>query len=134
MKRPEDTLKALVDAWIHKADQDILAVERLREYENVLGGVIAFHAQQAVEKYMKAVLTKHQIAFPKTHDLGVLLTILVRVEPSLSDELADATVLTDYGVEIRYPGDLPDLTHAEVREAVDVALHASDILKTLLQS
>ena len=132
MKPPDEALQGLVDAWLKKADQDLLAVERLLEFELVLGGVIAFHAQQAVEKAMKAILTRHQIAFPRTHDLGVLLTLLAHLHPGLNEDLRDVTVLTDYGVEVRYPGDSQDLTREEVLEAAALARHAREVLVRLL--
>ena len=132
MKRPDDALQILVDGWLHKADQDLLAAERLQKHEAVLGGIVAFHAQQAAEKYMKAVLTKHQVEFPKTHDLGVLVTLLMRVRPSVGADLAQVTVLTDYGVEVRYPGDLPDLDAVEVQKAIEMVYHTKATLMTLL--
>ena len=49
-----------------KADLDFKAAVRLSadaEFREVVG----FHAQQAVEKYLKALLTQRQIEFPKTH-------------------------------------------------------------------
>jgi HEPN domain-containing protein len=35
-----------------------------------------FHAQQAAEKAIKAVLLEHKIRFPRTHDLGELIVLI----------------------------------------------------------
>jgi len=38
--------------------------------------VIGFHAQQAVEKCIKAVLARHEVAIRKVHDLHALMDLL----------------------------------------------------------
>jgi HEPN domain-containing protein len=38
---------------------------------------VGFHAQQAVEKCLKAVLAQHRVEVHKTHDLRALLDLLV---------------------------------------------------------
>jgi HEPN domain-containing protein len=62
-----------VQQWLDKARQDlegarILLQSNIKNYESV-----GFHAQQAVEKLIKAFLVRHQIEFPKNgkawHDL-----------------------------------------------------------------
>lgn len=128
MRQRDRILKELVSEWLRKADDDLQAGTYLLERPAVLGGIIAFHAQQAVEKYMKALLTWRQVDFPKTHDLGELLNLLTIDDPSLREELRAAVVLTDYGVEVRYPGDLPQVSLEEAREAIDLAADARDTI------
>ncbi len=43
---------------------------------------VCFHAQQCVEKYLKARLADGEVAFPKLHDLGALLNFVLPLEPS----------------------------------------------------
>ncbi len=38
--------------------------------------VFGFHAQQAVEKALKAWLSEKNLEYPQTHDLGLLLSLL----------------------------------------------------------
>ncbi len=59
----------------------------------------------------------HQVAFPKTHDLGELLDLVSTVEPALADDLRGVTALNPYGVEYRYPGDFPELTEEDSKSA-----------------
>lgn len=54
---------------------------------------------------MKAFLVRHQIAFPKTHDIDRLLGLAERAVPSLREELRSVLMLTPFGVEFRYPGE-----------------------------
>ena len=78
----------------------VLLAEEAEDYDTV-----GFHAQQGAEKFIKAALVRHQIEFPKTHDIAVLRQLLGRVDPTLCESLAIADPLTPYGVEFWYPGD-----------------------------
>jgi hypothetical protein len=90
MKLPEEEIRRLVSQWLEKAALDFETVVRLVGEER-FRDVAVFHAQQAAEKYLKALLTRHQIEFPKTHVIRHLLTLLRPVEPAVADELATPT-------------------------------------------
>lgn len=58
--------------WIDKADADLHVAEQMAAEAAVnlrVREIVGFHCRQAAEKYLKALLTRHQIEFPKTHDL-----------------------------------------------------------------
>ncbi len=59
------------EAWraLRLADRDIQAFHVLQKSPDVHLSIICFHAQQAVEKSLKAVLFTHQIEFRRTHNL-----------------------------------------------------------------
>jgi hypothetical protein len=99
IRPPEDAIRRLVAEWLSKADLDHRTAARLRA-EDEFRDIVAFHAQQAVEKYLKALLTFHQIEFPKTHVIRRLLILLEPVQPSLVAALDDANWLTPFGSEI----------------------------------
>ena len=120
MMRPEDEIRRLVSEWLGKADLDFLTVDRLCT-EDPFRDIVAFHAQQAAEKYLKALLTRHQIEFPKTHELRRLLELLAEVEPQLTTSLTDIKWLEPFGVDIRYPGDRPDTLLGDERRARELA-------------
>jgi HEPN domain-containing protein len=95
--------------WLYRADEDILVIKNLFESDpEAFASSICFHAQQAVEKYLKAFLVYHNIDFPKTHDLDFLLIECKKIDDKIFD--IDLGSLTDFGVSIRYPDDfyLPD--------------------------
>lgn len=119
-KAPEDEIRFLVAEWVKKADLDFKTVVRLSS-ESEVRDIVCFHAQQAVEKYLKALLTRHQIEFPKTHIIRRLLILLEIVEPSLADTLDDANWLSPFGAEIRYPGDRPEVLPFEELRACELA-------------
>ncbi len=104
MRPPEAEIRRLVAEWIEKAALDFDTVVRLAGEER-FRSIVAFHAQQAAEKYLKALLTRHQIEFPKTHVIGRLLVLLHPIDPTLAQVLDEANWLTPFGAEIRYPDD-----------------------------
>lgn len=55
--------------WLVHAEGDLLYARLGQKDPRVLRSLIVFHAQQAIEKALKAVLVEHEIEFPKTHDL-----------------------------------------------------------------
>ena len=70
MRPPEQVLRDLVEQWIAKAEVDYRAAERLLQDSEPVREASAFHCQQVVEKYVEAFLVRHQVEFPKTHNLG----------------------------------------------------------------
>jgi HEPN domain-containing protein len=121
MRSPEQVIWDLVQGWLRKAEEDFHLAEELMERDRVSYTPVGFHSQQAAEKFLKGLLTRHQIAFPKTHDIEELLVLAERAEPGIQAELRDADILSPYGVEFRYPGERPDLSRREGTEAVRLA-------------
>jgi HEPN domain-containing protein len=112
--KPED--------WLRNARSD-LALARLRKTRSVLYEHLCFHAQQAAEKAIKAVLLAQGVTFPRTHDLAYLMDSL---PPTLSipPGLIDLPALTKYAVQQRYPGDAPTVTSAQRQHALHMAEQA----------
>jgi HEPN domain-containing protein len=93
---------------------------------------VCFHSQQAAEKYLKAFLTYHQVEFPKTHDIDELLDLISPTDNQLSESLRDVTVLTNYGVDVRYPGDFPNVTSNDAQQAIQMAEKVRRLILRLL--
>jgi HEPN domain-containing protein len=121
MTPPEHIKRAMVREWLEKADEDLSVAEYLVSSDRPYYGAVGFHAQQAAEKYLKAFLVCRQIEFPKTHDLDKLLDLVATVAEPLAHSLRDVNLLSVYGVETRYPADLPDLTLTQAQTAVSLA-------------
>lgn len=90
--------------WVSKAEEDFEAARWLSQAPTGTFNVIGFHAQQCVEKYLKARLTDAGIPFPRTHDLAVLVNLILPVEPSWAVLHGEIRFLTPFSVEVRYPG------------------------------
>ena len=82
--------------------------------------IACFHAHQAAEKAVKAVLIAESTPFRKTHDIVVLVGL---APAQLATNLApvDILVVQPWAVDGRYPGDLPDATPTEAAEVVATA-------------
>ncbi len=121
MRSPEQVTWDLVRGWLKKAEEDFHVAQELMERDRTSYNPVGFHAQQAVEKYLKGLLTRHQISFPKTHDIEELLTLTEKIIPGIQAKLRGAVILSQYGVEIRYPDEGPDLNKTQGAEAVRLA-------------
>ncbi len=109
-----DELKRYVQQWIEKADEDRLVVHQLLEADSIARGTMGFHCQQATEKYLKAYLIFHGIEPERTHNLEFLLQRCAAIDASFSE--IDPLNLTDYGIEVRYPGDFLEPSFMEINE------------------
>ena len=113
--------------WIKKAEEDELSIRAILK-----GGgapsTACFLSQQAAEKYLKCLLSFHRKPFPKTHDLLDLASLLMPHEPNLSGIRKDLNLLNRYYIETRYPGDFPDFTPQECREAFESALRVKEFV------
>jgi HEPN domain-containing protein len=78
-----------------------------------------FHAQQCVEKYLKALLLDREQPFPRTHDVVALRDLCHQNGIIISVELESLERLAAYAVQVRYPGEDP--TVEEAKEALQIA-------------
>jgi HEPN domain-containing protein len=133
MKPPDVALRGLVLQWLDKAAADFDAAEQLCAQGGRFREIVAFHCQQAVEKYLKAFLVSRQIEFPKTHDLEELLELLAPVRPDVAAMLEGIEMLSPFGVKIRYPGDFPELLPGQEQIAFNLANRTREAIMTQLQ-
>jgi HEPN domain-containing protein len=118
---------ALARGWIRKGDSDLADARRTVSSREGPYDTACFHAQQAVEKYLKALLAWRGQPIPRTHDLEELQHQCGR-QQSLPDLAAlDLADLTGYAVELRYDAEFwPEQSTAA--EAVDLAERVRSIV------
>lgn len=107
--------------WLRRARSNLARARADRGLPDVLYEDLCFDAQQAVEKSLKALLVHRRIAFPKTHAIADLLTLAQRGEIEIPEEILQASELTEYAVEARYPGLFEDVTQEDYAQALEVA-------------
>ena len=90
------------EVLLRKAQQDELVLAKLLSDRDVDDDTLGFHAQQAAEKLLKAVLASRGVDYPKTHNLRVLIELLTENGIRLPDTLAEITRLTQFGSTFRY--------------------------------
>lgn len=104
--------------WISKAEEDLLVVRQLMDAEFLVKGAIAYHCQQSAEKFLKAFLVFHGNEIPRTHNIEFLLERCKITDERFSS--IDPGNLTDYGVEVRYPGDFLEPSLNEILDLITV--------------
>lgn len=117
--------------WLSYADEDLV----LANYALKMPGIrsyrlIAFHAQQCAEKYLKAYLVYHDIDFPYTHDIRKLLKLCGNA--IWIEKIKNAEELTPFAVTTRYPNLDEKVTENEAVEAVNLASKVRKTIRTAL--
>jgi HEPN domain-containing protein len=103
----------LTAEWVEKAEGDRATALRELHASNVPNyDAVCFHAQQCVEKYLKARLQEANIGIEKTHNLSRLLDLLLPLEPTWGMLRPYLLALTVYAINFRYPGDSADQDEA----------------------
>jgi len=115
MKRPYDHAMVL----LKKATNDLIAAEATLSTGQALD-TVCFHAQQAVEKSLKAVLALHDAEYPWRHDLGELLALVKPLMPEIEPFRDRIIRMTPFAVAIRYDEEF-EPTFGEASEALQVA-------------
>jgi HEPN domain-containing protein len=129
--RGDDAVLAVAAEWVAKAENDLLnATHTLKLGQRCPTDTVCFHAQQCVEKYLKALLVLHGVDFPKTHDLEALASrVRGGRKPALPPE--ELAKLKRYATVTRYPG-AEAISLAEARRAVSAAKRMRRAVRSLL--
>jgi HEPN domain-containing protein len=105
-------MKRSTREWVGKAEDDYQTATRISSASEPVHDHVAFHCQQAAEKYLKAILNELGRPFARTHNLVTLFDELLPLVPGLKGQRRSLRALTKYAVEVRYPG-----KHTRKREA-----------------
>ena len=104
-------MKTITLEWLNRAEDDLLAAKLLLAQPE-LTNMVAFHAQQAVEKTLKAALEELEIAALKTHSLTRLYSLLIpNISISVEQDMLDR--LEAVYIQSRYPGEMGLLPHGK---------------------
>ncbi|MCS6848516.1 MAG: HEPN domain-containing protein [Anaerolineae bacterium] len=125
-------MKQITQEWIDKAEGDYQAGCDLQAVARPVYDAICFHAQQCVEKYLKAWLSEQSVTFPKTHDLEALAKLCLPTLDKLSSQLSALRLLTSFAVEVRYPG--MSATQADAERCWQAALDTRRVVRASLGS
>ena len=98
MSQPADLARSLLNL----ARDDDVALRTLLEGAAVSDAIVGFHAQQSVEKSLKAALAARGVDFPYTHDVAGLIELCVDAGLELPQDLSGVDALSPFGVEFRY--------------------------------
>ncbi|MFP4496154.1 MAG: HEPN domain-containing protein [Halochromatium sp.] len=94
--------RTLAEILLLAAERDQQAFDTLAQDPNLHDSLAGFHAQQAVEKALKAVLAHAAVRFRRTHDIAELLDLLEDAGIGPPPHAAHLDELNPYAVEMRY--------------------------------
>jgi HEPN domain-containing protein len=133
MSRPDKDVLDKVRQWLEYADEDLrLARHGLKLSTGCPYRLIAYHAQQCAEKYIKAYLVYFGIDFPYSHNIARLLELFPPDDP-LAGDLVDAEELTPFAVTARYPGEGEAVSGEDCGWAIGLATMVRDKIRESLR-
>ena len=112
--------KDIAREWFELAEADLSSARFLKKMRPIPLEIICYHCQQGTEKYLKGFLALNGQEITKTHDLILLNKHCARYDPDFKTIVEDCVILTDYGVNIRYPFHL-DINEADMKLALKSA-------------
>jgi HEPN domain-containing protein len=107
----------LAEQLLRRAIDDEAAARAMLPLRPVTDAIVGFHAQQAVEKSLKAVLAARNVDFPFIHNIEGLADLCEKAGATLPNELACVNRLTPYAAGLRYDDDQPSIV---ARESIEL--------------
>jgi len=99
-------MKKQAKDWMQYAQTDLQSIKTLLTDKN-LTSVAAFHAQQCIEKSLKAILELYDKKVPRIHDLRKLITVLeeetIKFDINIDSDILDQ--INQVYIDARYPAD-----------------------------
>lgn len=120
MSEPKEIAAGLLES----ARGDAAAARLIADAE-VPDRIVGFHAQQAVEMFLKAVLAMRGVGYERTHDLERLTSLVANSGLELPAEIDELAQLTPWAVERRY-GDPFDPEQLDRQWAVNLVGRTED--------
>ena len=123
-------MRPAASQWLNAAKEDIIVIESVRNNEHATGAA-SFHAQQCVEKSLKALLEENRVRIPRIHDLKRLFSL---TECYLKADYDENTVdkLNTLYIESRYPGSFGLLPNG--RPTLDDVKEFYEFAKNILEA
>lgn len=118
--------------FLTKGEQDLAAARVLSANPDMAHDIVGFHCQQAVEKFLKAVLVKNDVVFRKTHDLIELMQVLEDHDIPLPENHEALDELEPYAVTARYDF-FDEPVHFDRKAALQTATSVREWAGQLLQ-
>jgi HEPN domain-containing protein len=118
---PSPDARELALLLVRKAEGDESVLAKLLDDPDVPDDILGFHAQQATEKRLKAVLAFHEVDYERTHSIGYLTSLLEHHGIAPPEGREQIEELTPWAVAARYEDRFEEvLDRAAVREQVSV--------------
>lgn len=114
-----------------KAEKDYLVVKNEINSDKPVYDAICFHAQQCIEKYLKALINEYGLVIPKIHDLDTLLNICKPVALELEIYKKEINDLSTFSIAFRYPGE--DASKGDSEYSVNIMYRLRRIIRKIIR-
>lgn len=121
-------------AWMQKAANDLLCIRNNLAAAEIPTDAVCFHAQQAAEKALKALLAARGTVPQRTHDLTTLLNDALVAGWAIDPLREPCEVVNPYSVAARYPGVQLDPTLAEAQACATAAANVIQTVQSMLDT
>ena len=126
-------MKVITGEWLERANDDLRAAELLLQ-QTELSNIVAFHAQQAVEKYLKGFLVAFGIKPKKIHTTATLTKQCAEINRQFRDFVDKCKMLDRYYIPPRYPvGPVLTYRKEEAQKAIETMEEIINIIKEMLE-
>lgn len=116
---------------LRKAYNDLIAARAILATGEALD-TVCFHAQQAVEKSLKAVLALHDTPYPRRHDLAELMELVKPVAVELAPFEYDITNMTPFAVDLRYDNEF-EPSKDVAAESLEIATRVYELVRQRIE-
>lgn len=119
--------------WLEMAKKDLKGAEILFEYDGDYG-LICFHCQQAIEKYLKGYLISKTGILQEGHSLVKLCKKAIDFNDVFKEFLKDCAFVNTYYIETRYPSEDPlNITEEEVLTCFSITRSIMELIDNNLK-
>ena len=129
----DEAVKTAVARWLAKAANDLRTAETMLSVVPPVVDTSCYHAQQCVEKCLKAFLTAADRHVERTHSLPRLVELCAEVESAFGRLVDVGVELTGYASQSRYPDDWRDIPLAEAKSAAAKAREALEFVNSVIE-
>ena len=129
-------MKETTSEWLSRAKDDLDVIAEIKNKQH-LTNMVAFHAQQAIEKSLKAIIDEFDLGFVKIHQIERLLEI-VKDQMDAEIDHRIVQILDSLYIESRYPVDIGLLpngkpTTEDAQKFIEFAILIYDYVKRKLE-
>ena len=131
-----DAVREVAERWLAMAGEDLAAARLLADAAGLDPALAGYHAQQAAEKALKAMLVHAGAEVSRTHEVGRLRDLVAGLGVDGLPDRGDLDWLTLVGLGGRYPDGAPAVEPVahEAQTAIDLAAGIVAVARRLLSA
>ena len=118
----------IVKEWLKRAKDDELNAASILKHKDGVPNGVCFLSQQMTEKYLKAFLVQEKRKYPRIHSLLKLTELCLKIDKKFKEIKDDIIFLNAFYVPTRYPGDYPEFSWQEAKQALESATRIKNFI------